>query len=203
MNKEIISIDSSYHGFEEALNTSARMGEQAGLSKKEALHLRLMTEELIGLLRGIAGEIKADFIIEEENKKFTLHLKGEVNMDKKMHDQLIETSSKGENDAAKGFTGKLREMIGTMLLPGSLGNTFVSGFSMGLMSLGTQTSSVDSIAGTNEYLWSMEKYVSSVRNSDNKAQWDELERSIVANVADEIKVSIVGNNVEIIVDKQF
>ena len=32
---------------------------------------------------------------------------------------------------------------------------------------------------------------------------DAVERSIVANIADEIKVSISGNDVEIIIDKQF
>jgi hypothetical protein len=203
MNREIISIDSACNGFEDAVKLTDKVGEKAGLTKKECLRLHLLSEELVGLLRGIAGDIKADYIVEEEDKKFTLHLKGQVNMDKKMHDQLIESSSKGENAAAKGFMGKMREMIGTMLLPGTLGNTFVSGFSMGLMNLGTPTSSVDALAGTSGYLWSMEKYVDSVKGSDNKEEWDALERSIVANIADEIKVSIIGNDVEIIIDKQF
>ena len=119
MNREIISIDSACNGFEDAVKLTDKIGEQAGLTKKEGLRLHLLSEELIGLLRGIAGDIKADYIVEEENKKFTLHLKGEVNMDKKMHDQLIESSTKGENAAVKGFMGKMREMIGTMLLPGT------------------------------------------------------------------------------------
>ena len=34
-------------------------------------------------------------------------------------------------------------------------------------------------------------------------QWDELEKSITANLADEVKVFIRGNSVELIVEKKF
>jgi len=34
-------------------------------------------------------------------------------------------------------------------------------------------------------------------------RWDEIERSIIANIADDVKVSIVGKNVEIAVYKAF
>lgn len=203
MNKEQITVDSTNERLAEAIKLTASAGEAAGLDKAQNLRLRLLVEELIGLLRGIAGDLRADYIIEEENKKFTLHLKGEVNLDKKMHDQLIESSSEGKNAAAKGFTGKLREMIGTMLLPGSLGKTFMTGFSMGLMNMSSPVPAVDSVAGTNAYMWSMEQYVNAVRESDSKEEWDALERSILVNAADEVKVAIVGNNVEIIIDKQF
>ena len=74
---------------------------------------------------------------------------------------------------------------------------------MGLMNMGSPVASVDSIAGTNAYLWSMEKYVSAVKESDSKEEWDALERSILVNAADDVKVSIVGNDVEIIIEKQF
>ena len=203
MTKTTIAVDSSNRSLAEAIKLTADAGTTAGLDNAQNLRLRLLVEELIGLLRGIAGDLQADYTIEEENKKFTLHLKGEVRLDKKMHDQLIESSTNGKNAAAKGFTGRLREMIGTMLLPGTLGNTFVTGFSMGLMNMGSPIASVDSIAGTNAYLWSMEKYVNAVKESDSKEEWDALERSILVNAADDVKVSIVGNDVEIIIEKQF
>ncbi|MCR5200135.1 MAG: hypothetical protein K6C38_03350 [Saccharofermentans sp.] len=58
MNREIISIDSACNGFEDAVKLTDNIGEQAGLTKKEGLRLHLLSEELIGLLRGIAGDIK-------------------------------------------------------------------------------------------------------------------------------------------------
>lgn len=203
MIKETLAVDSSNQKLAEAIKLTSDVGESAGLDKAQNLRLRLLAEELIGLLRGIAGELKADYTIEEDNKKFLLHLKGVVNLDKKMHDQLIESSSAGKNAAAKGFTGRLREMIGTMLLPGTLGKTFVTGFSMGLMNMSSPVAAIDSMAGTNAYMWSMEQYVTAVKESDSKEEWDALERSILVNAADDVKVSIVGNEVEIIIDKQF
>ena len=31
--------------------------------------------------------------------------------------------------------------------------------------------------------------------------WDELEKSIIANLADDVRVSVSGNNVELIIEK--
>ena len=36
-----------------------------------------------------------------------------------------------------------------------------------------------------------------------KEAWDELEKSIVANLADEVKVAVRGDNVELVIDKSF
>lgn len=203
MNKNSVVIDSAGNGFAEALDMSNRLGVEAGLDKKELLRLRLLTEETIGLLRGIAGDIKAEFEVTQYGKEFTFSLNGDVILDKKMHDQLIDASTKGENSAAKGFTGKLKEMIGTMLLPGTLGHTVVSGFSMGLMNMGSPAAIDTSADAAKEYLWSLEKYEESVKNGNNPSAVDLLEKSIIANVADEVQVNIVNPHVEIKVFKIF
>ena len=56
--------------------------------------------------------------------------------------------------------------------------------------------------------WSMQKYKSSLKHEmtgdeEAKAEWDELEKSIVANIADEIKIAITGNGVEMTVFKKI
>lgn len=203
MRQETIVIDSSEKNFVEALNTTLQMGEEAGLDSRELIRLRLLTEELIGLLRGIAGEVTADYTVKQYGKEFTLQLKGDVNMDSKMHKQLLDASSSGSNAAVKGFMSKMREMIGTMVLPGTLGHTLVSGFSMGLMTMSGPTPASETGAGVQAYMWSMDKYIDSVKANNDTKEWDELEKSIVANIADEIKVSIVGSLVEITIFKTF
>ena len=40
-------------------------------------------------------------------------------------------------------------------------------------------------------------------SAEASAAWDELEKSIVANIADDIKVKIIGKKVEMIVSKAF
>ncbi|MBQ7274753.1 MAG: hypothetical protein IJR15_04780 [Clostridiales bacterium] len=203
MNKNSVIIDNTGNGFAEALEISNKMGVEAGLDKKELLRLRLLTEETIGLLRGIAGDIKAEYTIAQYGKEFTLSLNGDVVLDKTMHDQLIDASTRGENSAVKGFTGKLKEMIGTMLLPGTLGHTVVSGLSMGLTNMGSPASIDTSATAAKEYLWSLEKYEEAVKESNNPSATDMLEKSIIANVADEVQVNIVNPHVEIKVFKIF
>ena len=40
-------------------------------------------------------------------------------------------------------------------------------------------------------------------NMAARAAWDELEKSIVANIADDVKVSVKGNNVELVIEKKL
>ena len=60
MKTEKIVVTSQGQGIADALTLTEKAGVYAGLDKKPALHLRLLAEELIGLLRGIAGEVEAE-----------------------------------------------------------------------------------------------------------------------------------------------
>ena len=116
-----------------------------------------------------------------------------------MKKQFLESSSTGENAAAKGVMGKIRVLIASALLstkevlPMALINTAAA-----YQPAGGAGASVD---------WSMVDYKNRVKNeADNKETaeaWDELEKSIIANIADDVKVKILGNKVEIIVFKDF
>ena len=49
--------------------------------------------------------------------------------------------------------------------------------------------------------WSLSNYRGKVK--DNKEAWDELEKSIIANMADDVTVGIISGKVEIVVKKTF
>ena len=190
---------------EEALAATEKLGLDSGLSHKENLRLRLLAEELIGLLRGISGDVEADYQARQEGQKFVLSLNADVRMTQDMRKQLLAASSSGKNSAARGFMGRLREMVAAILLPENGDSDEVSGLALGLMSLGGPARYT---AGVNAYAWSMSKYMSEVRSSreadeDAADAWDELEKSIVANLADEVSVKIVGSAVEISIAKAF
>ena len=56
--------------------------------------------------------------------------------------------------------------------------------------------------------WSMKKYKAAIENEAThddsaKEKWDELEKSIIVNIADEVKIFIAGNTVEMTVYKKF
>ena len=61
----------------------------------------------------------------------------------------------------------------------------------------------------NEFSWNMEEYRTEVKRkmdqNDKKSAnaCDELEKSILANIADDVSVKVNGNNVEIVVYRKF
>ena len=201
MKTNQIVVTSKEIGMDEALSITEKLGNEAGLDKKSVLHLRLLAEELFGLLRGIAGGVEANYWIEAEGKNFEIHMKSAVNMNEEMRAQFLSASSSGKNSASVGFMGKVRVMIADLLfsakevMPYAMINT-VAAYSM------------NGAVGETASIWTMSAYRDEIHkqagNSKEASEaWDELEKSIVANIADDIKVSIAGQNVEITVYKAF
>jgi len=200
MRTEQIRVSSSGEGMEEALQMTEKFGLESGLIRKEDLRLRLLAEELFGMMRSIVGKIEALYWIEGEDQKYDIFLTGDVELNQDSRRKLIEVSSKHENAAAKGFMGKLRDMIGVMLLPEGDGPSMTS---IGLMTMGSPN---EFIANSDAYSWSLNKYREELQASDNeeaRKENDELERSIVASLADEVSVSIEDSKVTIVVTIAF
>ena len=129
MKTEQIVITSKGQGMDQALTLTEKLGSEAGLKGKPVLHLRLLAEELFGMLRGIAGEVEANYWIEAEGTKFEIHMKSDVQMNDEIREQFLAASSSGKNTAASSFMGKIRVMIADMLfsakeaLPYAMANT--------------------------------------------------------------------------------
>ena len=207
MKQEEFIVTSRGEGMQDALAATEKLGADSGLNKKENLRLRLLAEELFGMVRSIVGELEARYWIEHEGKSFDMHLSSEVELTQEMRKALISVSSQGENAAARGFMGKLRDMIAAALLPKET-RPLLSDLSLGFMGLASNSSPYAQQAAADAFRWSMSQYKDIVsselsENEDSRAEWDELEKSIVANIADEIVVSVVGSAVEITISKAF
>ncbi len=198
MKTKEISVSNYGSGMKEALDTTESLGREAGLSKKEELRLRLLAEELFGMVKAITGEAEALYWAEREGNKFSLHLKVDTEMNKAMRRQLLSVSSSGENAAAKGFMGKLLDVISTALSPRDEETAAL--LSVGMMNLGVTGS-------TAACVWSMQQYKTQMEAildlPEAREAWDELEKSIVAKLADEVSVFIRGGGVELVIDKAF
>ena len=90
METEIMRITSQGLGMKEALAATEKAGLDAELERKEILRLRLLAEELFGMLRGIAGDVEADYRLERKDREFILHLASDVTMTKEMREQLLD-----------------------------------------------------------------------------------------------------------------
>ncbi|MBP5552784.1 MAG: hypothetical protein J6X41_05315 [Spirochaetales bacterium] len=180
-----------------ALQATEKEGAESGLNQKSNLRLRLLAEELIGMVQNLSGYIDALYWVDRQGSTFTLHLKAEVIMNKEVRELLLSTATSGKNSAAKGFMGKLREMIASVMIPSAQGPSVLSGLSIGMMSAG---SPVGENAGMSSYIWSLNNYKEKIEESEEA---EDLERSIVASLADEVLVSIVGSKVQIDIIKAF
>ena len=211
MQTDIIKVAGKEDGREAVLSEAEKFASYVGLDSRSAMRLRLIAEETLGLVNAIAGDFSADFWIEKEkDEPCAVHLKVKTDMDQAKKQEFIEASTDRKNDAAKGIMGKIREIIENGLysidetgkLQAEYGDGPVVYGSMGMCN-------VDSaIAGSGAYIWSLQRYRESVEaEKDRKAAieeaWDELEKSVIANIADDVRVSISGSKVEMIIEKKF
>jgi len=199
MKTDIITVSSSGSQMEKALEQAEKVAAYKGLPAQSALRLRLLTEEMMGMMRSITGEQQGQFWIEDEDGVYQLHLKVKTRMTNEKRESLLEVSSSGKNEAAKGLMGRLRDFFDR----GSDEDIFQS--SPMLMSGMYEHSSSPSL----DWEWKMTQYQialeEGVRHDDKKAQeaWDELEKSVVAHAADEIQVCIRGQTVEMTIVKSL
>jgi len=209
MKSDIIQIDNQGIGFQAALEQTALTARFRALDNRESLRLRLLTEEMLGMLREITGETEAKFWVESEGKQFELHLLAHPIITGRMREELLSVSSTGRNAAAVGVMGKLRDIFERAYDVTDVRDVS-DYYSRGLM-LTADPEGIDPMTcsfSASVVSWSMQKYKTTVaaeKETDEAAmqEWDELEKSIIANLADEVRISIRGREVEMVVYKSF
>ena len=117
MKSDVIRVMNTGEGIETALSAASATALYRGLGHKEALHLRLLAEETLGMMRQITKEKEADFWIDSKGREFELHLVAHPAVTGSMRRELLCVSTSGKNEAAKGFTGKLRDIFERALTP--------------------------------------------------------------------------------------
>lgn len=176
MKSDVININNQGLGFEDALEQTAKVAKFRELSEKETLRLQICTEEMLSLSRSVTGEMNASFWLESEGRSFDLHLSTKTVMDKEKRYQLISSASSRKNEAANSFLGKLRDAFEqAMAADVDHSNDVVSDEILRDVSVG---------------------YV-------DDPEWDRYEQSILRKLADNVKISIRGDVVDMTVTKRF
>ena len=140
---------------------------------------------------------KGEFWVENEKKEYTLCVN--VTLDDILdadRDMLMSVSTSGKNAAAVGIMGKIRAVTEMMLVDyiNAQAENPYNFYSMGM--------EPDMYNYVNA--WTLEQYRRSAQEKEeNHAVWDELEKSIIANLADDVIVGIIGKKVDIKVKKSF
>jgi len=193
MKTDVMAISSDGSNMEAVLERVDALATYKGLSPESAMHLHLLAEETMAMMRAITGEVNGEFWIEDRDNVYELHLKVDTLTDAHRREQLLSASSTGKNEATRGFMGKLRAFF----QPSADAPPFSSGFAGGAPQM------------YGSYRWSMEDYRQQLRqyreqNAEGSQEaWDELEKSVVSRVADDVKVSIMGRTVEMTIVKEM
>ena len=204
MKTDVIVIAANGEGLDRVLQETERAAAYRGLTPKQALRLRLLAEEMTGMLRTLIGKEQFRFWVESEGKTFALHLAGETLMDNDLRRELLNVSTSGRNAAAKGFMGRLREIFAT--LSESYDPAAVNAeYGYSYVDVMGYDASMDMSPNAMLYGWSLKSYRDAVaQNKEQESEkWDELEKSITAKLADDIRIFIRGNTVEMVIEKAF
>ena len=193
MKTDVIAISNDGNNMEAVLDQVDALATYKSLSPKNAMHLHLLAEETLAMMRAITGEASGEFWIEDQDGVYALHLKVDTLTDAHKREQLLSASTTGKNEATRGFMGKIRAFF----QPSADAPMFASGFAGGAPQM------------YGSYQWSMEDYREQLRqyreqNAEGSQEaWDELEKSVVSRVADDVKVSILGRTVEMTIVKRM
>jgi hypothetical protein len=197
MKSNVCKINKGTKDLEAILRESEKVAVYNELSHKQTLQLRLICEEIDGMLPKIVDDFDGDFWIEFEKGvcKVIASIKfAEFSIEKK--EELIKIAKNSKNAAAVGITGKIRSFVEDMLLD----DVNIPSYSIYSESMCIATSFGEDM--NYPYMWTLENYKNNTKKEKEEA-WDELEKSVIASVADDIVVGVKGKRADIIITKKF
>ena len=190
-------IENGTRDLDAILKESKKVAVYNQLNDKQTMQLRLLCEELDGMLPNIIDEFDGELWIEFSNGvcKVTAELCfAEFSSEKKS--ELVNIAKDKKNAYAVGLVGKIRSVLEDLFLDKDAVYSYNTStlFNYGIeYSVGMEYSA---------YTWNLGKYKEAVKE-ENKTEWDELEKSIIANLADDVTVGVKGRQAKIVVTKKF
>ena len=195
MVSDTVRVTNVGDGIYDALALAEKTAAYASLDDTDALHLRLLSEELMSLMLALTGEREGTFAIECEGGEFRLRLRIRTVMDPEKREKLLSVSTTGRNASVKGVSGRIRDF-----LERALEKLDSEGFQATPRYQGSLTNDYGAF---NANAWSLNRYIESVTRDGTTEERDELERSVIARLSDEVSVGIADGLVETVISKKF
>lgn len=178
---------------------------QVKLDKHETLRLSLLVEETLGMAKAVLDDFYGQIWFTADGKACEIHFEATADMNAGRKVELLSVSSTGKNAAKRGFMAKLGEMIsGTLHSAGKTMDTYGQTMNYGIIY------NPNMMSGNTDMMtvWTLQTYrndLDLVRGDNDNAEeaWDELEKSIVAKLADDIVVGVKGDRIDLVIKKEF
>ncbi len=204
MKTDEITIFSNMEGKREALEEAERFASYNGLTGKNANQLRLLTEETVNMVQGIVHDFRGNFWLESEKSGqgvlCRICVSADVAVTAEQEDELLSVSSSGKNESAKGITGIIRQMFRRCM---QQSETAVRSGAMDM--IGSMNNPQNAMLFNEMSFWSLQEYRRKLNETAKQSdeERDDLEKSIIANLADEVRVGIYSGCAEVIIEKVF
>ncbi|MBR5091585.1 MAG: hypothetical protein IK093_19355 [Ruminiclostridium sp.] len=202
MKTDVYKFERSVDDIDSVTEIAEKIGNYNGLDRNQKLRLSLLCEELVEMLPNLLIYGKGQFWIENKGPDYRIHALVEADdlLSSNDREEILAVSKSGRNAAAVGIMNKIKIAAESMLANyalsvGSAGDV-ESTMPEEFYEMGINT---DPIGYSNQ--WSLASYKKKAK-PDTPA-WDELEKSVIANMADDVTVGIIGGKVEIVVIKRF
>ena len=173
------------------LSEAERVGEFSKLTPPESMKLRLLAEEILNLTVRLFDNLKYDFFIESEDRCFKINLRATTRVNMNQKDKVLSLSSLGKNMATKGVLGKISGVFEDIIM----GSNESSLYAM--------SSPLYHGKENTDIYFSLSYYQNQIPENEKEAEWDGLEKSIIAHLADDVTIGVKSDKVEVIATITF
>ena len=196
MRSNVCKIEKGVKDLDAILKESEKVAIYNELDHKQTLQLRLLCEDIDGMLPKIIDDFEGSFWIDFEDGECRVNLSiqfAQFTANKKK--ELLSLAKNKKNASVKGIVGKISAAIEEFFLDEENTNAMWAMYQYdGIVT----DRSVES-----SYYWSLGQYKTTVKKEKKTEAWDELEKSVIASVADDIIVGVKGLQVDITIIKKF
>ena len=179
---------------------------QIKLNRRDTLRLDLLVEETLGMVKAMLEDFYGQLWFVNDESRCEIHLEVTGDVDSGIKRELLSVSSTGKNAAAKGFMARLGEFI----------SEAVHGFGQTIDAYGQETIRYGIVHTPNTMspgmdmipIWTLQTYKADLEEAkasqaDAELALEDLEKSIVASLADDIVVGVKGDRVNLVITKEF
>ena len=197
MKSNVCKIENGSKDLEAILKECEKVAVYNELTHKQSLQLRLICEEIDGMLPNIVDNFNGDFWIDFENGlcKVNVSLSFE-DFTQEKKEELVAIAKNKKNAAVTGIVGRIRSALENVFLDGDL----FEGADLSTESRAFLRDHCD--PGSYTGMWTLGRYKTTVKSEKSEA-WDELEKSVIASVADDVIVGVKGRKADLIIVKNF
>lgn len=171
------------------LNEIFSLIDEAELTSKQKNCLKLLSEEGWLVVSQYLDAKNIGYALNNDGNAYEIKFTAETNMSEERRKEFLSVG-KGKNSKSKGFFGKLSAIFEGMLYS----------YDLSAIQEFNQMALTGTVGLNNASYWSLSGETVTAKE---EKEWDGLEKSIIANLADDVSVGVRFGKIEMIVKKAF